>query len=93
MLDDRDNKQREMLDEIIQRSKNNNNILFDEIRKQKMFEINNQRRAVEIKTNIEYDKQQELLQVVDKHKELVDDGIKKIQIFSTNFENNIVGFV
>lgn len=78
MLDDRDDKQREMLDEIIQKSKNNNNVLFDEIRKQKMFEINNQRRAVEIKTNIGYDKQQELLQVVDKHKELIDDGIKKI---------------
>ena len=33
MLDDKDDKQREMLDEIIQKSKNNNNILFDEIRK------------------------------------------------------------
>lgn len=41
MLDNKDDKQKEMLDQIIQKSKNSNNILFDEIKKQKMFEINN----------------------------------------------------
>lgn len=41
MLNDKDDKQKEMLDQIIQKSKNNNNVLFDEIKKQKMFEINN----------------------------------------------------
>lgn len=50
-----------MLDDIIQKSKNNNNVLFDEIKKQKNFQIDAQRRAVEIKTDMQYDEQNELL--------------------------------
>lgn len=78
MLADKDDEQRQMLDDIIQKSKNNNNVLFDEIKKQKNFQIDAQRRAVEIKTDMQYDEQDELLQVVDKHKEMVNNGIQKI---------------
>ncbi len=41
-----------MLDEIVQKSKNNNSVLFDEIRKQKKFDINALYRALEIKTDV-----------------------------------------
>lgn len=93
MLEDRDDKQRQMLDEIVQKSKNNNSVLFDEIRKQKKFDINALYRALEIKTDIQYEEQERLKEVIDKHKEVVNDGIQKIQNFSTSFESNLIEFV
>lgn len=93
MLEDRDDKQRQMLDEIVQKSKNNNSVLFDEIRKQKKFDINALYRALEIKTDIQYEEQERLKEVIDKHKEVVNDGIQKIQNFSTSFEANLIEFV
>ena len=75
MLEDKDDKQRQMLDEIVQKSKNNNSVLFDEIRKQKKFDINALYRALEIKTDIQYEEQERLKEVIDKHKEVVNDGI------------------
>ena len=93
MLEDRDDKQRQMLDEIVQKSKNNNSVLFDEIRKQKKFDINALYRALEIKTDIQYEEQERLKEVIDKHKEVVNDGIQKIQNFSTGFEANLIEFV
>lgn len=82
-----------MLDEIVQKSKNNNSVLFDEIRKQKKFDINALYRALEIKTDIQYEEQERLKEVIDKHKEVVNDGIQKIQNFSTGFEANLIEFV
>lgn len=82
-----------MLDDIVQKSKNNNSVLFDEVRKQKMYDINALYKALEIKTNIGYDDQDRLKQVIDKHRGVVEDGIQKIQTFSTNFEGNIIEFV
>ena len=93
MLEDRDDKQRQMLDEIVQKSKNNNSVLFDEIRKQKKFDINALYRALEIKTDVQYEEQERLKEVIDKHKEVVNDGIQKIQNFSTSFESNLIEFV
>lgn len=93
MLEDKDDKQRQMLDEIVQKSKNNNSVLFDEIRKQKKFDINALYRALEIKTDIQYEEQERLKEVIDKHKEVVNDGIQKIQNFSTGFEANLIEFV
>ena len=44
-----------MLDDIVQKSKNNNSVLFDEVRKQKMYDINALYKTLEIKTDIGYD--------------------------------------